>query len=253
LEEFMMEAGWNVQDIAGAAPVVEFENTNVRNGRKYVRFKVPNGGLMYSAYDLNASYSECDVLVSMPKMKEHVTTGVTLSMKNMFGAAPISVYGDAAGKDEPNEQPRGGRTMFHAGTRAPSTSAPGENPNTPRSEHERVPRVVADICAARPIDLAIIDGILTMTRGEGPWIPGCVPVKPGLLVAGTNPVCTDTVATALMGIDPGTDKGLGRIDAADNTMKLAEAYGLGTRDLKRIEVVGAPIAGNVFNFRAVKA
>lgn len=117
LEEFMMEAGWNTQDMTGAAPIVEFENTNVANGRKYVRFKAPNGGLIYSAYDLNAAYRECDVLVSMPKMKEHVTAGVTLSMKNMFGAAPISIYGDGAGKDEPNEQPRGGRNMFHMGTR----------------------------------------------------------------------------------------------------------------------------------------
>lgn len=116
-----------------------------------------------------------------------------------------------------------------------------------------MPRVVADICAARPIDLAIIDGIVTMNRGEGPWIPGCVMVKPGLLVAGTNPVCTDSVATALMGIDPSTDKGVGRIAEAENTMKLAEAYGLGTRDLKRIEVVGAPIAGNVLDFRSAKA
>ena len=49
--------------------------------------------------------------------------------------------------------------------------------------------------SARPIDLAIIDGIASISGGEGPWIPGVKPNHPGLLVAGTNCVCTDAVAT----------------------------------------------------------
>src|SRR5947207_14633566 len=34
-----------------------------------------------------------DLLVSMPKLKTHHWAGVTLSMKNMFGVVPGSVYG----------------------------------------------------------------------------------------------------------------------------------------------------------------
>ena len=70
-----------------------------------------------------------------------------------------------------------------------------------------MPRIVADLVAARPIHLAIIDGIKTMSGGEGPWIAGGHVVSPRVLVAGTNPVTTDAVATAAMGFDPMADRG----------------------------------------------
>jgi uncharacterized protein (DUF362 family) len=248
--EFIMAAGWNPSDLLNAAARVEMENTNVRGPAKgYVRVKPPNNGYMYPAYDLNHSYDECDVFVSIAKMKEHATAGVTLSMKNLFGIAPISIYGDAAGEDEPNELPRGGRGMFHSGRRQPSKSAPGEHPGSPKAAGQRVPRIVADLTAARPVHLAIVDGIITQNRGEGPWIAGSVMVKPGLLLAGLNPVCTDAVGTALMGFDPMADHGTAPFERCDSTLKLAENHGVGTRDLRRIEVVGLPIQGNVFNFR----
>ncbi|HET8546594.1 MAG TPA: DUF362 domain-containing protein, partial [Bryobacteraceae bacterium] len=250
IEEFMMAAGWNPTDLLNTAARVEMENTNIRGPAKtYSRVKPPNGGYMYPAYDLNHSYGECDVFVSIAKMKEHATAGVTLSMKNLFGIAPISIYGDAAGINEPNELPRGGRGMFHGGRRQPSRSSPGEHPNSPRDPGARVPRVVADLVAARPVHLAIIDGVVTMNHGEGPWIAGSVLVRPGLLVAGLNPVCTDAVGTALMGFDPMADRGKAPFERCDSTLRLGEEHGVGTRDLRRIEVVGAPIQGNVFRFR----
>ena len=43
--------------------------------------------------------------MSMAKLKNHATCGVTLSMKNCFGITPASIYGDDAGVDEPNENP----------------------------------------------------------------------------------------------------------------------------------------------------
>jgi len=33
---------------------------------------------MFRAFDLNHSYEECDVFVSIAKLKEHSTTGITL-------------------------------------------------------------------------------------------------------------------------------------------------------------------------------
>jgi hypothetical protein len=38
----------------------------------------------------------------------------------------------------------------------------------------------------------------------------------------------------------------------DSTLKLAEEVGLGTRDLKRIEVIGTPIAQAMFDFAAIR-
>jgi len=250
VEEYMIEAGWDPTAMLNAAPRVEFENTNwLGRGKKYSRFMVPGGGYIYKGFDLNHSFEDCDVFCSLAKLKEHATTGITLSMKNCFGNAPATIYGDGAGQDEPSEFPRGGRNMFHFGRRVP----PGWTENDPRSPREggyRVPRIVVDIVAARPIDLAIIDGIETMTAGEGPWIPRVAPISPGLLVAGTNCVTTDAVATALMGFDPMADRGKPPFERCDSTLRLAEDVGLGTRDLERIEVLGVPIHKARCRFRA---
>ena len=74
-------------------------------------------------------------------------------------------------------------------------------------------------------------------------------VNPGILVAGLNPVCTDAVATALMGFDPGADRGTAPFETCDSTLRLAEEAGIGTRDLTQIEVVGVPIRDLQFPFR----
>jgi uncharacterized protein (DUF362 family) len=251
LEEFMLQANWEPRDFLGAAPRVEFENTNcLGRAKEYSRFWVPGGGLMFKGYDLNHSYADCDVFVSLAKLKEHVTAGVTLSMKNCFGITPCTIYGDDSPADEPSLVPRGGRGPFHAGNRLPSKSAPppaeGNNSTDPGY---RVPRVVADLVAARPVHLAVIDGIHSMAGGEGPWTTEPRHVHPGLLVAGTNCVATDAVAMALMGFDPMADRGTPPFETCDSTLRLAEHLGVGTRDLNQIEVAGAPISRARFDFR----
>lgn len=252
IEEYMIQGGWEPQHLLTAGARVEMENTNYLGfGKKYSRFVVPKGGHMFKAYDLNHSYEDCDVFVSIAKMKEHDTAGITLSMKNCFGITPCTIYGEGAGIDEPSLTPRGGRNPIHAGHRQPSKSAPSENdPKSPREGGYRVPRVVADLVAARPIHLAIIEGIDTMTKGEGPWIRGVKHVRPGVLVAGTNALTTDAVAASIMGFDPMADRGTAPFERCDSTLRLAEELGVGTRDLKRIEVLGTPIERARFDFRA---
>jgi uncharacterized protein (DUF362 family) len=255
LEEFMLNAGWEPGDFTSAARRVEFENTNYLGfGKQYHRFSVPNGGHLFPAYDLNHSYLDCDVFASIAKLKEHMTAGITLSMKNCFGITPCTIYGERAGKDEPTPVPYGGRSgVFHLGRRAPSLSAPQEkDPNSPREGGYRVPRAVADLVAARPIDLAIIDGIVSQAVGETASSRGSFAVTPGVLVAGTNPVCTDAVGAALMGFDPMADRGKTPFEFCDSTLRLAEELGVGSRDLSRIEVLGTPIQEAVFDFRAAR-
>jgi len=255
LEEFMLQANWEPRHFQSAAPCVEFENTNYLGwGRKYSRFWVPGGGLMCKGYDLNHSYEDCDVFVSLAKLKEHLTTGVTLSMKNCFGITPCTIYGDGSPEDEPSIVPKGGRGPFHEGNRLPAKSAPPlVDPNAPKDAGYRVPRVVADLVAARPIHLAIIDGIQTVSGGEIP--PELRPwgrrIQPRLLIAGTNCVATDAVSMALMGFDPMADRGAPPFEDCDSTLRLAEQLGVGCRDLKQIEVVGTPISKARFNFRSV--
>lgn len=244
IEEFLLDAGWNVRSLATAAPGVEFENSNnLGKGKRYARFKVPGGGYIFPAYDLNHAFEETDVLVSMAKLKNHQICGVTLSLKNCFGNAPASIYGDDAGVDEPNESPGFGRVkVLHEGKRQPSKSAPREiDPSSSRDPGYRIPRIVADLVAARPVDLAIIDGIQAIAGGEGPWAKGARLLSPGVLMAGRNPVCTDAVAMAVMGYDPLASRGTAPFRQCDNTLALAEKHGVGTTDLSRIEVRGVPV------------
>jgi hypothetical protein len=73
------------------------------------------------------------------------------------------------------------------------------------------------------------------------------------MVAGLNPVSTDAVAMAVMGFDPMADRGTPPFERCDSTLKLAEEAGIGTRDLKRIEVAGASIAEVKFDFAAIRS
>jgi uncharacterized protein (DUF362 family) len=251
LEEYILNSGWNLRQLQNAAPGVEFENTNaLGKGKQYSRLRPAGGGFIFPAYDLNRAYEDTDVFVSMAKLKNHETCGVTLSLKNCFGITPASIYGDDAGVDGPNESPGKGRgTVCHEGKRQPSKSAPQEiDPQSSRDAGYRVPRITVDLVSARPIDLAIIDGIESVAGGEGPWIKGLRLVQPGVLIAGANPVTTDAVATAVMGYNPRADRGTAPFRTCDNTMLLAERLGIGTTDLKRIEVLGTPIAQALYRF-----
>jgi uncharacterized protein (DUF362 family) len=250
LEETMIRAGWDPGEILGAARTIDLLNVNwLGDAREYRRFEVPGGGLLFPSYLLHPAFHDCDTFVSLTKLKDHMAAGVTLSMKNCFGNLPTTVYGDHVPGDEPLAVPNSGRAaVFHQGSRQPpSIAAPEIDTSTPRHQGYRIPRVVVDICAARPIDLSLIDGIETMAGSEGPWGggEGC---RPGVLVAGTNCVNTDAVAAAVMGYDPMAPAGTPPFRDCDNTLELAEGLGLGSRDLEAIEVAGTPIGGARFDF-----
>jgi uncharacterized protein (DUF362 family) len=251
LEEYLLDSGWNVRTLQSAAPKVEFENTNgLGHGKRYARLKVPGKAWIFPAYEMNHAYADTDVFVSMAKLKNHATCGVTLAMKNCFGNTPASIYGDDAGRDEPNESPTKGRVdTCHYGKRQPARIAPSElDQASSREPGYRMPRITAEVVAARPIDLAFIDGIETITGGEGPWISGLNLVKPDLLFAGTDALATDAIATAAMGYNPRAPRGTAPFTNCDNTFLLAEQLGLGTADPARIEVRGLRLNDARFPF-----
>ena len=267
LEDYLLDAGWDPKALSSSAPLVEFENTaNLGTGKRYSRLKVSTRPYIYPGFDLNHTYGDTDVFVSLSKLKNHEECGITLTLKNSFGITPNSIYGDSAGVDEPNEAPRAGReSVLHLGRRQPPKSAPQEvDFQSDRYEGHRLPRILVDLAGARPIDLAIIDGITSSVGGEGPWVPGSKPVTPGVLVLGKNPVSTDAVAAAVMGYDPRAQRGQGAFHVykekgqkaadgrqwADNVMLLAEAVGIGSADLDRIEVRGLSIREALYDFEA---
>ena len=256
LEEVMLAQNWRPEDILSAAPNVEFENTNyLGRGKKYSRFMVPGGGIVFPGYDLNHAYEDCDVFISNAKLKEHAATGITLSMKNIYGTTPVTIYGAGAGIDEPALRPQGGRgEVFHFGRRAPSKSAPQQlDPNFSKDQGVRLPRIIAELNAARRADLAIVDGIRTATGAETNY--GSRPqaaVAPGVIIAGTNTVATDAVAMAVMGFDSMAERGTAPFANSDNMLRFGEQLGVGRRDINRNEVVGVPIADARFDFAAVR-
>jgi uncharacterized protein (DUF362 family) len=93
-----------------------------------------------------------------------------------------------------------------------------------------------------------VDGVETVRGGEGPWLPGLEKMTPGVIIAGRNAVCVDAVGMAVMGYDPCAERGTSPFIRGDNSLRLAEEAGIGTRDLKRIEVVGLSIKDARINF-----
>jgi uncharacterized protein (DUF362 family) len=107
-----------------------------------------------------------DLLVSMPKLKTHHWAGVTLSLKNMFGVVPGSVYG----------WPK--NALHWAGI------------------HESI----LDINSSLPVpQFAIVDGIVGM-EGNGP-LQGQAR-QSGVLILGEDLVAVDATAARLMKIEP---------------------------------------------------
>jgi uncharacterized protein (DUF362 family) len=228
-----------------------FENTrNLGRHKSYAWVKVPQGELA-TAWEVNRTYVDTDVIVSLTKLKSHVSGGITGGMKNLFGVPPSSLYGEDL-VDHPDENATSyrGATM-HACTKRPQTSAASFTGKSVDGDHGfNVPRFIVDLAAAFPISLVVIDGISTIQTAEGWWNGAMVSVtRPGLLIAGRNPVSTDAVAAAVMGFNP---------DAADRTwpfangtnhLALARQRGLGENRLSELEIAGVPLERARFEFQ----
>ena len=248
LEKTLLQAGYDVNALM-ATGKVELEDTrNLGKSRDYATLKVPGGGIMFENFDLNRAYADTDVFVSLCKLKTHVTTGVTLTMKNLFGITPNALYGD----ESPSENTVSGRGRMHdlVGWEERKNPDPYDPPGAKalffekRDGGYRVPRIITDLCYARPIHLGIIDGITTITYAEGPWVndkPQAF-INPGVLICGLNPVATDAVGMAVMGFDNvRATRGIMPFRSGDNHLLLAEQCGLGPADLSKIEVLGVPV------------
>jgi uncharacterized protein (DUF362 family) len=227
-----------------------FENTRNRGGHKtYAVVKVPEGELA-TAWEVNRCYVDTDVLVSLAKLKSHVSGGITAGMKNLFGLPPSSLYGDDL-KDGPDEAAVGYRNAtMHSCTREPFTSVRTFTGRSIRGDHGfNVPRFIVDLAAAFPISLVVIDGISTIQSAEGWWNGSMVSVtRPGLLIAGRNPVCTDAVAAAVMGFDPDAPDRTWPFVNGTNYLALARRRGLGENRISQLEVGGIGLEAARFEF-----
>ncbi len=192
----------------------------------FVDIPTGNGYFHFSSLHMNQILRDADVYVSIPKLKQHATAGLTCSLKNQVGAVPQSSYtitGD-----------NGRRGKLH---HAVSTDTEGNY----------LPESICDLNSARPVHLAVVDGIKTAIGGEGVWNPNFAPISKHVLIAGKDPVATDSIGACIMGLDceaktlhlpgPLTD-GSVTVTTCDNYLDLLNTKGVGTNQLKEIDIVG---------------
>lgn len=204
------------------ATLIDLNNPYPYSG--FTSTPVGEGAFIYDTFSFNPILEEVDAFVSVAKMKCHFECGVTHSMKNLIGLVPVMEY-------------------RLDGTHWWRSALHGQGDET----RTRLPRVILDLNRARPIHLALIDGIKTAEGGEVPR--GTFhPVQPGVLIAGKNPVATDAVATAVMGFDPTVKPPAPPFLRGDNYLNLAHELGQGTNHLEEIEVAGASIDEVLYEF-----
>jgi uncharacterized protein (DUF362 family) len=143
---------------------------------------IPNPVSKLDSLYLPHTVLDCDLLVSIAKMKTHHWAGATLSMKNLFGLVPGAVYG----------WPK--NVLHWAG----------------------IPETIVDLHHLFPKQFAIVDGIVGM-EGNGP-IQG-TPKAAGVLVAGRDPAAVDATCCRVMGLDP---KKIGYLQIARGEENLGE-------------------------------
>jgi uncharacterized protein (DUF362 family) len=225
-ELFIVEAAYDdesyplfgYQEVAGTLDATLIDLNTPHPYDDFASIPVGGGGFIYESFFLNHILEEVDAFISVAKMKCHFNCGVTHSMKNLIGLLPVSRY--RLSEDHWWRSALHGRSNDEAKT--------------------HLPRVILDLNRARPIHLALIDGIQTAEGGEVPR-GSFNPVAPGLLIASKDPVAADTVATAAMGFDPNVEPPTAPFLRGDNYLNLACQIGLGTNRLGEIEVVGASI------------
>ncbi len=190
----------------------------------FASMPVGEGWFIYDHFDVNRVLGEVDAFVSVAKMKCHYECGVTLSMKNLVGLVPVKQY-------------------RLDGTHWWRSALHGQENET----RSRLPGVILDLNRARPIHLAVIDGIKTAEGGEVPR-GSFRPVEPGVLVAGKNAVATDAIATAVMGFAPTVEPPAAPFLRGDNYLNMAYKLGLGTNRREEIGVLGASMDETLYNF-----
>ena len=109
LEKTLVDAGFDLRAFQALGHTEVEDTRNLGHGKEYATLKVPGSGHLFESFDLNHSYVDTDVFVSLCKLKTHATTGITLTMKNLFGITPNALYGDEA----PSEDGVKGRGRMH--------------------------------------------------------------------------------------------------------------------------------------------
>jgi uncharacterized protein (DUF362 family) len=191
-----------VFDQLGYTELAQSNNIPLVNLHSGEMVEVPvTNGYLFDKITLHNSVADTDLLCSVPMMKTHVLATVTLSMKNLIGLYPGTVYYSA-------------RSWLHDHAAAKGSTG--------------VAFEIVDMNKSVKTGLVIIDASTAM-EGDGPT--GGTLVDMGLIIAGTNPLAADMVASKLMGFNP----------EEVPYIALAREAGMGPASIDEIEVRGEKI------------
>lgn len=175
--------------------LINFESTGT--------YPVEVNGRVLTSVNIAKPVFDCDVLVSLPKMKTHQLTKFTGTVKNFYGVIPGS-----------------GKAAIHR-------QAPTE---------ESLSHAVVDIYSALKPRLAVMDGVVGM---EGEGATNGTPIASNVILAGSDCVALDTVASEIMGF---SHKDI-------LTTNFAHERGLGVGELDKIQVKGEKINDVKLDFK----
>lgn len=134
---------------------------------------------------------QCDFVISLPVLKAHGTVGLSGALKNQFGYL---------GKRD--------RLLMHG-------------------KIKNIDKGIAEVCAAVPSNLFIVDGVETMVKAQECRHGGC-PAKLNALMAGTDPVSLDIFGLKLLErVEPKFEE---KKEKAWRYIEYAAEYGLGAKD-----------------------
>lgn len=148
-----------ILDIADkwGVPMLDFESGSV--------VSYPSGRIS-KQFEIASGVSECEEIISLPKMKSHQLTRITGAVKNQLGC----VYGL-------------NKAAFHV-----------KFPNAVDFS-----KMLVDLNKLLPVKLFIMDGVIAM-EGNGP--SGGNPVNMNVIIVSDDPIAVDTAFCRLIDLDP---------------------------------------------------
>jgi uncharacterized protein (DUF362 family) len=135
----------------------------------------------------------CDFIISLPVLKIHFMVGLSGALKNQVGYLS-----------------KQDRLLMHC-------------------KVKNINKVIAEVNAAIPTDLFIVDAIETMIKGQECRHGGC-PTQLNRMMAGTDPVSLDLFGLRLLSkLEPKYEE---KEKQALKYIDFAESYGLGIKDFE---------------------
>jgi len=158
--------------IPSAEPLhTQYEKTLKKVGGRVIDFnadgwetvKVPNP-VFFDKVQVARALLNCDVLIGAPALKTHHLAGITVALKNLYGAIPIT-----------------DKKKYH--------------------RLDRVEEAIVDINKVRTSDMVVVDGTRTILHWGR--IDEYLETKQlDLTLVGFDPVAVDAVSARILGIDP---------------------------------------------------